>query len=80
MRFKQSQSQFNFVKCRQSQTAQMATYTDRDQIYGDRFMKMPDGGTIRQNWIINSKPTEIPALTIPSKQIGLSGFTTQKPS
>lgn len=80
MRLKQSQTQFNSVKGRRGEAAQMATYVDRDPASGDRLMKMPDGGTIRQNWIANSRPVEIPALTIPSKQIGLSGFTTQKPS
>lgn len=80
VRLSQAQNQVHGILGRRVSTASLATYIDRDSEFGDRIMAMSDGGKIRQNWIINSNPDEIPSLTIASKQIGLSGFTTQKPA
>ena len=79
-RFSQAQNQVHGILGRRVSTASMAVYKLRDAKFGDRLMTMPDGGVIRQGWIANSMPADIPALTIASKQVGLSGFTTQKPA
>ena len=81
VRLTQAQNQVHGILDRRvGLLAQLATYKDHDPLYGDRLLTMPDGGVIRQNWETNSVPVSIPGLTIPSKQVGLSGFTTQKPA
>jgi len=80
IRLSQAQKQVNGILDRRVSSSSMAMYKERDANTGDRLMTTPDGGVIRQGWIANSKPDSIPALTIPSKQVGLSGFTTQKPA
>ena len=80
MRLSQAQKQVNGILARRASGSPIAVYKDRDDLYGDRRLDMPDGGVIRQGWIANSVPDNVPALTVPSKQVGLSGFTTQKPA
>ena len=57
----------------------IATMVGRDPVTGDRLLKSPDGGDMRQRWISNSDPDEIPPVAIPSNTIGLPGFSSQKP-
>lgn len=57
----------------------IATMVGRDDVTGDRLLLSPDGGDMRQRWISNSAPDEIPPVAIPSSTIGLPGFSSQKP-
>ena len=57
----------------------IATMVGRDTVTGDRLLKSPDGGDMRQRWISNSDPDTIPPVAIPSSTIGLPGFSSQKP-
>ena len=57
----------------------IATMDGRDPVTGDRLLKSPDGGDMRQRWISNSDPDAIPPVAIPSSTIGLPGFSSQKP-
>lgn len=57
----------------------IATMVERDPVTGDRIMEAPDGGELRQRWISNSDPNEIPPVAIASSTIGLPGFASQRP-
>lgn len=57
----------------------IATMIGRDPQTGDRLMTSPDGGELRQRWISNADPAEIPPVAIASSTIGLPGFSSQRP-
>lgn len=56
----------------------VANYGTRDPATGLRQIITPDGGTEYTRYLSNSKPDEI--VTMPGyNQIGLVGYTSQKP-
>jgi hypothetical protein len=56
----------------------VATYGTRDAITGQRSIQTADGGIANAQYLSNSTPNQVLALSQPST-IGLAGYISQKP-
>lgn len=72
------QQQYQQLRDRASGASNVATYSIRDATTGQRSIQTADGGVANAQYLSNSTPNQVLALS-QSSTIGLAGYISQKP-
>ncbi len=72
------QQQYEQLQHRPNENSTIATYSTRDTITGQRSIQTADGGIQTAQYLSNSTPNQVLALS-QSSTIGLAGYISQKP-
>lgn len=72
------EQQYQQLQSRPTGASTVATYGTRDAITGQRSIQTADGGIANAQYLSNSTPNQVLALS-QSSTIGLAGYISQKP-